>query len=113
MSNTRISVSVRVRPLNKRELKAGEEKSWEVQGSTIMQKNPLSQKVIPNVAYTFDNIFGEEVSSTSVVFDKAAKTIIQQALDGMNGTIFAYGQTSSGESIQKKFPTNKRKPYFH
>lgn len=35
--------------------------------------------------------------STQELFDNLAKPIVTSALMGINGTIFAYGQTSSGK----------------
>ena len=32
------------------------------------------------------------------IYDMAAKPIIDSVLEGFNGTIFAYGQTSSGKT---------------
>lgn len=43
-----------------------------------------------------DLIF-DETSSTSDLYDKVARPIISNALAGVNGTVFAYGQTSSGK----------------
>lgn len=43
-----------------------------------------------------DHIFGED-TSTAEMFEKIAKPIVDATLKGFNGTIFAYGQTSSGE----------------
>ena len=37
-------------------------------------------------------------SSQVDVYDTAAKPIIDSVLEGFNGTIFAYGQTSSGKT---------------
>jgi len=37
-------------------------------------------------------------STQKQVYDCAAKPIIDSVLDGFNGTIFAYGQTSSGKT---------------
>ena len=84
----KVSVSIRVRSLNNRELKHAKETSWEIQENNIFQKNPLTQKIIPNICFSFDNIFGEDVKTNSVVFDKVAMNIIDQALKGKNGTIF-------------------------
>lgn len=44
-----------------------------------------------------DNIF-DETSDTKTVFNKAVKPIIDATLKGINGTVFAYGQTSSGKT---------------
>lgn len=48
--------------------------------------------------FTYDRIFDED-SSTKAVYDGAAKEIVQSVSQGMNGTIFAYGQTSSGKTF--------------
>jgi hypothetical protein len=37
-------------------------------------------------------------SNQKEVYDSAAKPIIDSVLEGFNGTIFAYGQTSSGKT---------------
>lgn len=43
-----------------------------------------------------DNIY-DETHTTKELFDDLAKPIVTSALKGINGTIFAYGQTSSGK----------------
>lgn len=45
-----------------------------------------------------DHIYGEN-STTQELFDQVAKPIVQKSVQGFNGTIFAYGQTSSGEHL--------------
>ena len=47
--------------------------------------------------FMFDYVFGME-STQKQVYDVAAKPIIDSVLEGFNGTIFAYGQTSSGKT---------------
>lgn len=48
-----------------------------------------------------DKIF-DETRTTQELFDSVAKPIISSAIEGINGTIFAYGQTSSGK-VNTKF----------
>ena len=43
-----------------------------------------------------DHIF-DEVRKTEELFDIVAKPIVENAVKGINGTLFAYGQTSSGK----------------
>lgn len=43
-----------------------------------------------------DNLFGPE-SRNYEIFGAIVKPIVELAMDGYNGTIFAYGQTSSGK----------------
>lgn len=45
----------------------------------------------------FSDLIFDETSTTSELYDKVARPIVSKALAGVNGTIFAYGQTSSGE----------------
>ena len=47
--------------------------------------------------FKFDRIFNME-STQMEVYDAAARPIINSVLEGFNGTIFAYGQTSSGKT---------------
>ena len=52
----------------------------------------------------FDHVF--DVNSTQKeVYDLAAKPIIDSVLEGFNGTIFAYGQTSSGKTHTMQGPS--------
>lgn len=39
----------------------------------------------------------DETSSTLDLYKKVARPIVTSAVNGFNGTIFAYGQTSSGK----------------
>lgn len=44
-----------------------------------------------------DKVYDKD-TETSDVYDDIAKPIVQAATAGFNGTIFAYGQTSSGKT---------------
>ncbi|XP_076621666.1 kinesin-like protein KIF6 [Colletes latitarsis] len=47
--------------------------------------------------FSFFRIF-EELATQGDVFDNVARPVVESALDGYNGTIFAYGQTASGKT---------------
>ncbi|XP_070067670.1 uncharacterized protein cmet isoform X2 [Drosophila takahashii] len=47
--------------------------------------------------YVFDYVF-DEGTNNQEVFDRMAKHIVHACMQGFNGTIFAYGQTSSGKT---------------
>jgi len=47
--------------------------------------------------FTFDHIFPPETMQDEI-FDNVAKGVINNVLDGYNGTVFAYGQTGSGKT---------------
>lgn len=47
--------------------------------------------------YVFDRVLKPNVTQEQV-YSAAAKSIVSDVLSGFNGTIFAYGQTSSGKT---------------
>jgi centromeric protein E len=91
----KIRVAIRVRPLNQREQTAGS--VWMIEENRITQCT-ITGRPIPSASYVFDNIFEGKQPSHSV-YEATASDIIQSAMDGVNGTIFAYGQTSSGKTF--------------
>ena len=64
---------------------------------TTESGRPLTERVHGQTFFTFDRIFGES-SSTRRVYDDVARDIVRSVLGGYDGTIFAYGQTSSGKT---------------
>ncbi|XP_057967280.1 kinesin-like protein NACK2 [Malania oleifera] len=93
----KILVTVRVRPLNRREQALYDLIAWDFPDEhTIVLKNPNHERHI--VPYTFDKVFGPACSSQKV-YEDGAKDVALSALAGINATIFAYGQTSSGKTF--------------
>ncbi|RDX80503.1 Kinesin-like protein KIN-7D, chloroplastic, partial [Mucuna pruriens] len=87
-----VTVTVRFRPLNPREIRLGEEIAWYADGETVVRN-----EYNPSLAYAYDRVFGP-TTTTRQVYDVAAQHIIGGAMEGINGTIFAYGVTSSGKT---------------
>ena len=53
--------------------------------------------------FTFDCVFGPR-STQQEVFEYAGRAVVEDILQGFNGTIFAYGQTSSGKTHTMEGP---------
>ncbi|XP_052730561.1 kinesin-like protein KIN-7K, chloroplastic isoform X1 [Vigna angularis] len=97
-----VTVTVRFRPLNlivvclwnvsPREIRQGEEIAWYADGETVVRN-----EYNPSLAYAYDRVFGP-TTTTRQVYDVAAQHIISGSMEGINGTIFAYGVTSSGKT---------------
>ncbi|XP_022146181.1 kinesin-like protein KIN-7D, mitochondrial [Momordica charantia] len=87
-----ISVTIRFRPLSEREFQRGDEIAWYADGDKIVRN-----EYNPATAYAFDRVFGAQ-TSTHEVYEVAAKPVIKAAMEGVNGTVFAYGVTSSGKT---------------
>ncbi|KAJ1666379.1 hypothetical protein EV178_002335 [Coemansia sp. RSA 1646] len=97
-----INVAIRIRPLNQRELRSSVHGAqgllpWAVQRDTITQRSYSDGRVSNGNSFTFDRVFDQKESTLSV-YDDVVKQIITSSMDGFNGTIFAYGQTSSGKT---------------
>lgn len=90
-----------MRPLNKTE--GNHSRVWKVLpkyssvAQTTVEGKPLPERIAGRNFFTFDKTFGEECT-TAQVYASVAKNIVLSACTGLNGTIFAYGQTSSGKT---------------
>ncbi|XP_063695925.1 kinesin heavy chain isoform X2 [Culicoides brevitarsis] len=87
-----IKVVCRFRPLNDSEEKAGSK--FIVKFPQGPEENCLS---IGGKVYLFDKVFKPNATQEKV-YNEAARSIVADVLAGYNGTIFAYGQTSSGKT---------------
>ncbi|KAF0931233.1 hypothetical protein E2562_002582 [Oryza meyeriana var. granulata] len=87
-----VTVTVRFRPLSPREIRQGEEVAWYADGDTVVRSEQN-----PSVAYAYDRVFAP-TTTTRQVYDVAAQHVVSGAMEGINGTIFAYGVTSSGKT---------------
>lgn len=91
-----IKVICRFRPLNQAEKVSSDTTRIEYESDKSITIHPQSENSVP-LQFTFDHIFPPD-STQEEVFTIAAKPVIEDVLQGFNGTIFAYGQTSSGKT---------------
>ncbi|GLH08597.1 Kinesin-like protein costa [Gryllus bimaculatus] len=85
-----IKVVCRFRPLNDSEERAG--------SKFICRFGDKDDHVyIGGKLFMFDKVFKPNATQDKV-YNEAAKSIVTDVLSGFNGTIFAYGQTSSGKT---------------
>ncbi|KAL7678364.1 hypothetical protein ACOME3_004592 [Neoechinorhynchus agilis] len=90
-SECNIRVVCRFRPLNESEIQAG---------SSFIAKFPANTSdtvFINGKVYVYDRVFAPNTDQQTVYTD-VAQQIVDDVLSGYNGTIFAYGQTSSGKT---------------
>ncbi|PSS19699.1 Kinesin-like protein [Actinidia chinensis var. chinensis] len=91
----KICVAVRVRPPVSDESSNGT--FWKVEDNRISLHKTLSTP-ITGASYTFDYVFDQDCRNQTV-YELLTKDIIHAAVEGFNGTAFAYGQTSSGKTF--------------
>jgi len=96
-----ICVAIRARPMSSKEKLQGQRALWRCLPAhnsitlTGPDGNPLPDRNPGFGFFTYDKVFSEN-ASTSDVYQAIGRPIVSSVLQGFNGTIFAYGQTSSG-----------------
>lgn len=93
-----IRVICRFRPINEREKSICADKQV-VEFSQDQKKvtiNPLNEPGGP-YNFVFDHVFAPNSRQVDV-YSVAAKPTVESVMQGFNGTVFAYGQTSSGKT---------------
>nr|VDD52883.1 unnamed protein product [Brassica oleracea] len=88
-SKENVRVTVRFRPL--REIRNGRRLHVYADGETIVRNENN-----PTIAYAYDRLRPQHAMSS--VYDVAAHQVVNGAMEGINGTIFAYGVTSRGKT---------------
>ena len=93
-----------MRPLNARETSnPSNARVWKILPSynSITQTTPaglpLKEKAKGRSFFQYDKAFGEETTNTAV-YDACGRPLVKSILRGVNSTMFAYGQTSSGKT---------------
>jgi len=84
-----IKVMCRFRPLNSKEIERGDKFLPKFVSDTSLK--------FDDKTYSFDRVFPESTTQANV-YEHAALPIVKDVLAGFNGTMFAYGQTSSGKT---------------
>ncbi|KAJ3109900.1 hypothetical protein HK100_003228, partial [Physocladia obscura] len=102
MDGAKIAVAVRVRPLNARETAGIGGQYDSLDGNVWLvseAENSISLKDKATAAvFSFDAIYNTS-ASTLGIYSQCARDLIASCCQGVNATIFAYGQTSSGKTF--------------
>jgi hypothetical protein len=88
-------VAIRFRPLSDKERERGDREVWNCVGNSvgIIKEEAAGM----DVKFAFDHVFPAGFSNQGV-YETVGSSIVKSSLDGLNGTIFAYGVTSSGKT---------------
>ena len=57
----------------------------------------IQQNIGGNAKFNFDQVFNSNAPQ-ALIYEQAVKPIVLGVMEGFNGTVFAYGQTSSGKT---------------
>lgn len=87
--STNVEVAIRARPMRPDEGGMG----WDIEDNT------LTEAQNPDTSFSFDRVYGPG-SNTKEIYEKSVKhNIVVHVSNGYSGTVFAYGQTSSGKTF--------------
>ncbi|XP_035534187.1 kinesin-like protein KIF3C isoform X2 [Morone saxatilis] len=99
-SSESVKVVVRCRPLNRKEESngpAGGIIQMDVRLGQVILRNPRAPVSEPQKTFTFDAVYDAN-SKQRDLYDESVRPLIDSVLAGINGTIFAYGQTGTGKT---------------
>ncbi|XP_041648714.1 kinesin-like protein KIF13A isoform X3 [Cheilinus undulatus] len=110
MSDTKVKVAVRVRPMNRREIELNTKCVVDMEDNQTVLHPPPSNAKGENrkqsKVFAFDHCFWSmdesnvpKYAGQEVVFKCLGEGILENAFQGYNACIFAYGQTGSGKSF--------------
>ncbi|OMJ90622.1 hypothetical protein SteCoe_7021 [Stentor coeruleus] len=98
-----VIVLCRFRPLNEREAISGELININISDDNKNISLHSSTESGEPLKFCFDYVF-PTTSKQNLVYEKSAKPIVEAVMQGFNGTVFAYGQTSSGKTYTMTGP---------
>ena len=105
--SSNIKVYCRIRPENEQEISSGMGQCLNPQSPTSLQilvdnlninsglKENYNEKI--HQEFTYDKVYPCETTQKTI-FEQVAKPLITAAFEGINGTLFCYGQTASGKT---------------
>ncbi|XP_029308016.1 kinesin-like protein KIF13A isoform X1 [Cottoperca gobio] len=110
MSDSKVKVAVRVRPMNRREIELNTKCVVDMEDNQTVLHPPPSNAKGDNrkqsKVFAFDHCFWSidesnvpKYAGQEVVFKCLGEGILENAFQGYNACIFAYGQTGSGKSF--------------
>ena len=95
-----VQVIVRCRPLNDRELETNTDivmSADPVQRQCVLRK-PGDKVSNPRKVFTFDGVYDTD-STNEEIYTDIVSPLVESVLEGYNGCVFAYGQTSCGKTF--------------
>uniref|UniRef100_A0A8D3DIX7 Kinesin family member 13A n=1 Tax=Scophthalmus maximus TaxID=52904 RepID=A0A8D3DIX7_SCOMX len=100
MSDSKVKVAVRLRPMNRREIELKTKCVVDMEDNqTVLHPPPSSVFAFDHCFWSMDESNVPKYAGQEVVFKCLGEGILENAFQGYNACIFAYGQTGSGKSF--------------
>lgn len=93
-----ICVAIRMRGLNEREIKSGSTPIFKcLSNERVALLNEKDGHPIERDTYQYDKVFDAKADTVNI-YNHVGRNLVEGVVTGINATIFAYGQTSSGKT---------------
>lgn len=92
-----VSVGVRIRPRNSKEIEAEMPVSFDSNSDGTCVEE-LDEEGHPIKHWAYDHVFGPQCTNADV-FETMGAKLVDAAIEGYNTVMFMYGQTSSGKTF--------------
>lgn len=109
-----VKVAIRIRPLASQNDPQVGTRAWKAsrERNTIAEisadkKSSRYQSTASESEYEFDKVFGED-ANTNEIYNELVGDIVESVSNGINGTVFTYGQTSSGKTFTMRGDDSKK-----
>jgi hypothetical protein len=99
LSSDSVRVAVRVRPFNDREIRLGSKPCIKMQGEETQITSPDGKvfKFTYDYSYWSHDESASLFASQEIVFNNLGRSVLDNAWQGYNTSLFAYGQTGAGK----------------
>lgn len=94
-SGQNVKVAVRCRPMNEKE--KGKNCSAVIQCENSRKEVSVKLDDVKMAAFNFDSVFDDSATQEQV-YRSVVADVVEEALQGFNCTVFAYGQTGTGKT---------------
>lgn len=109
--DSRLSVVVRKRPMNRREIQAAQQDVVLCRNSAIIVREPKLKvdltRYVEEHNFLFDQSFDENVANEQL-YEACVRPVIDAVFQGAKCTCFAYGQTGSGKTFTMMGPHKRQ-----
>jgi centromeric protein E len=72
--------------------------AWDIVSTDTIQQSARTERIQGRtISYTLDQVYGS-LATTAELYQQSVQPVVRSALEGYHGSVFAYGQTSTGKT---------------
>jgi len=98
-------VAIRIRPIGSNSSGESTTRAFRANKNSVVESTESKANTTSarrastgSAEHRYDNVFGEEIDTCTIYNELVENIVSSVSNDGINGTVFTYGQTSSGKT---------------